>query len=57
MTIEILFRKLPVAFSLIASESITIEPAALRAVAAARRHGTVFPRGVSSNLPAASLSG
>jgi hypothetical protein len=51
MTIEILFRKLKAAFSLIASESITIEPAALRAVAAARGHG--LPQLVNVNLLAA----
>jgi hypothetical protein len=53
MTIEILFGKLKAVFSLIASESITIDPAALRAVAAARGHGALFPQLVNVNLLAA----
>jgi hypothetical protein len=50
MTIEILFRKLQVVFSMIASESIAIEHQALRAVAAAHSHGTEFPHLVNVNL-------
>jgi hypothetical protein len=50
MTIEILFRKLQVVFSMIVSESITIEHEALRTVATADSHGTVFSHLVGVNL-------